>query len=571
MIRRLRELLHAGAALGMALSVASTGLAGEFTRLVPEGEYFDHGSSGPCAARFDGQILNGDSIGGGMNGSDFAPLCLSSPGGSLPAGLALETDAQWGARILPGETCESACALAFLSAGYETGNGLPAFYLERAIWAGGRLGLHSPGLQLPPGAQVDTSTVETAFKAALSATSQVYRRHQSPDGAGRLPLNSYLYQRFLETPPDDMYYIDTVGDALMAELTVLGVDRSARLTPELIDTVCRNALITTGRFEVSLTNKGRKPNRNAAELLTAYHGAETQFEDVGPSSRQFRLFMDAEGDTIGYGGLYPSGDYRYFMQCFVHFPKRNVTGDVVRDLEEVSVAWDQGYEPIRTITQVREAWEGLSRYGDHERLDSLALFAFDAPLASLPKDAEYRRHFGGSETPLRVSDAPQTGFAAPPQSFVQLIGRDVTGRDFSTGNADNAETCRVQCDSVEACAAATFDRWNNKCYLKVLDGSSRQRVMAKATSYVRQSLMASIPAPHGRVEMLKRNDKSFPATPDDTLRVDTYDTCAAACRQSSWCIGLNWRRAQKSCEMFARPPEYFTEKGVDIGYLQQAD
>ncbi|MBN7783742.1 hypothetical protein JYP51_02355 [Ponticoccus gilvus] len=569
------------AALSLPLCLSGAAAAGDLTTIAGD-DWFDESKDGPCAARFDGVIQKGDSVGMGMNGSHFAALCLNSPGGSLAAGLELGTDSQWSARILPGDRCESACALAFLSAGYQTGNGIAGFYLERHLWAGGLLGLHSPGLQLPAEAQVDTRTVEAAFKGALAATALVYERQQSPDAADQLPLNSYLYQRFLETPPDSMYYIDTVGDTLMGELSVLGVERSARLTTRLVDTVCTNALLVSGAFETSLNNKGRKPNRSAPELLAAFAEAEAFLQSERPGARVLRLFSGTEGDVIGYGGLYPSGDYRYFRECYVRFSGKAITGERFSDAA-IAVHWSLDSDPKSSTADMRADWDMVSRADADVVMDSLALFPFDDKLADLPKNALYRKYFGGAEAvpaaapaPAARSDAapaPAVAAAAPDgdRDWVVLIGRDVTGTDYATERSKDPARCRATCADADFCDAVTYDRWNQICFFKTLDGTARQRVMAKATSYVKAAQAPGVAAPRGAVAFLKRNDKHFPAAPSASPRAQSFEACAQACEDRGWCLGLNWRRNGRHCDLFARPPEYFSQAGTDIGYFQQAE
>lgn len=547
----------------LALAQATAPSAGELTWLLDPMDGYDERKDGPCVARFDGLIESGDSVGDGPIPTGSVPICLNSPGGSLPAGLELGTDKQWEARILPGETCESACAMAFLKAGYVTGNGIPAFFHGRALWAGGKLGLHSPGLDLPDGLRVDTNTVETAFKAALAATSRVYQLHQSPDGNNELPLNSYLYQRFLETPPDDMYYIDTVGDALMSELDILGVERRATVTETLLDTICRNALLVSGRFEISLTNLGRKPNRSAAELMAALAFEADRFglEDMDFS---IGFFID-DGQLIGHAGLYPSGDYRYFNQCFVSFGEDARQGGSFDPDGTIEVYFTSGYQTAIGAA-LKEVWRS-NNGSPSVYLDDLGLFPFDAKLADLPKNALYRKYFGnGGARPVAEPAA-----AAPVGGFAELIGRDVSGRDLATERVSHANACRDLCKGRSDCQAATYDRWNKRCFLKALDGPARVRIFAKATSFVTASRADRLIETRDLPAMQKRNDKSFPGRADETAGASSYEDCVQICRGRNWCLGLNWRPRNRQCEMFREPPEYFTERGVDIGYLQQGD
>ncbi|CUH78751.1 PAN domain-containing protein [Tropicibacter naphthalenivorans] len=549
-----------------ALTFGAPALAQGFSLTMSMDDWTEADEDGACLGRFDGQITKDSEIPYGY-GTSGAPLCLNSPGGTLSRALDIGTNLGWHTRVLPGERCESACALAFLRGGYETGNGVPVFVHDRAIWAGAKLGFHSPGLTLPDSAAVDKDTVESAFKIALSAAAGVYAVHQAADIEGTPTMNAYLYQRFLDTPPDQMHYIDKVGEAILAQIPVLGVERQAAIDEDLIETLCENAMIASRGFESSLWT-GLEANRSATRLQKGYRDAMDEFYgeagDNSVETLQIMLTRDDAGDLLGYMGLVPSGDYRFFAECFVPMPANRLTAGRFAPGDTVGVWLGTAYGWVESASEVRERWND-AKSDDPVRLDSLALFPWAADLADLPKNAEYRRLFGGRAPAPTPVAAPvvvaETGFRAYP-------GRDIVGRDLKTVSASSLSQCQAACEANPRCNAATLDRWNNRCFLKDLPRATTLRLFAKASSVVRSDAQDFVRFSNADLVLKKRNDKSYQTTPDRTVTARNFDDCAAICQRDGDCLGVNWRPGNQ-CQLYATPPEYFTERGVDIGYFEQ--
>jgi hypothetical protein len=142
-------------------------------------------------------------------------LCLNSPGGNFLEGVRLARAIQnlnlFGTAIADGHICESACAIAFMAGGYtEGGYDIVAPILHPR----GRLGFHSPGLEIPIG-QYSEEEVSRAYRIALQAISEIVQlRAENYISAGGYRFPENLLFNMIATPPDAMYYVDTVGKAI---------------------------------------------------------------------------------------------------------------------------------------------------------------------------------------------------------------------------------------------------------------------------------------------------------------------------------------------------------------------
>lgn len=173
-------------------------------------------------------------------------LCLDSPGGSYVEGIrmfyaiwyknSIET------RVQSGNSCMSACALAFQGGSRIVGTGDIRGKFA-SIEPGARLGFHAPTLALPNANQYSSETVKAAYDMAIWGASQLFLMSRKEEHAAR-GMSDFLYARTLETPPDSMYEIDTIGKASLAEVGVRSVPM-----PEInwrgLRNVCETALVMT--------------------------------------------------------------------------------------------------------------------------------------------------------------------------------------------------------------------------------------------------------------------------------------------------------------------------------------
>lgn len=141
-------------------------------------------------------------------------ICFDSPGGSLPEGIRMARviqELQFGTAISEGARCESACALAFMAgmqmseADYE---GVRS-NVDRVLHPQGVLGFHAPDLSIAEGAY-NERVVLHAYAVALQSVSAILDLIEET----RIELPQTLLREMLATPPDQMFRVERVEQAL---------------------------------------------------------------------------------------------------------------------------------------------------------------------------------------------------------------------------------------------------------------------------------------------------------------------------------------------------------------------
>lgn len=145
-------------------------------------------------------------------------LCLDSPGGSLVEAVEIADilrENLIGTAVGAGANCESACAVAFMGGFYSTETDI-GDQADRIIHPTARLGFHSPSLTVSEG-QYSEQAVNQSYALALQSLGQVVQRLQ------RLELAVPIVETMLSTPPDQMSYVETVGQASIFGIAVAPV------------------------------------------------------------------------------------------------------------------------------------------------------------------------------------------------------------------------------------------------------------------------------------------------------------------------------------------------------------
>lgn len=197
-------------------------------------------------------------------------LCLDSGGGSVSEALKIidalvygldvynAPDEQWtfgffrslGTAIPSGAQCESACALIFMSGGFITSSSPLGTKRapDRAMHVNAKLGFHAPRLQIS-GENFTRYQVEAAFDAAVGVTREISRRATAmnfPHGA---------FYTMVSTPPSEMFYIETVGQAAALGIQLYGSPEIQGATSQNVANICINLMTNlmpkTGRYEES--------------------------------------------------------------------------------------------------------------------------------------------------------------------------------------------------------------------------------------------------------------------------------------------------------------------------------
>ncbi|AZV79885.1 hypothetical protein EBB79_19705 [Parasedimentitalea marina] len=193
--------------------------------------------------------INGKSYNSIVNDGDPARICLDSPGGSLSEALKMadllysydavhgwSQETGWisklGTAVPANAACESACAVFFLSGGIDTESDAGRMP-NRVLHAKGRLGFHSASLEVPDG-NYNADSVNKAFKVALQSMSQLTDRQTV------LRLRPSLLARILATPPDQMHYLETVGEAVEWNIEIAGLPRLKEASRKNVAIACNH-------------------------------------------------------------------------------------------------------------------------------------------------------------------------------------------------------------------------------------------------------------------------------------------------------------------------------------------
>jgi ATP-dependent protease ClpP protease subunit len=219
-----------------------------------------------CSITLSGQIETGDmaalagivdpAIAADNNYPDFRTgrqivLCMQSTGGSFLEGLRLAeylSDKAITTKVMPGGSCMSACALAFMGGNLDTRSGVgwqPSRYLHPTS----RLGFHAPRLDLPQEG-FTRKDVDRAYASALLAIGLLSQK------ANKLRLSQALLTDMVSHIGDDFELIDTVDDIAVNNIQMYGYD-AGPMTEQASSFACWNAFrwqFHVGSFEHDLAN-----------------------------------------------------------------------------------------------------------------------------------------------------------------------------------------------------------------------------------------------------------------------------------------------------------------------------
>ncbi len=401
-----------------------------------------------CTYRFDGQIETGDAAKiDTMNtwGSAGADLCLNSPGGSFLEGIAMFYkiwERQIRTHVLDGDSCESACALAWLGGSTDEGNGVPVKVEGRTLEAGGVIGFHAPSLNLPEGGQYSSQAVENAFKIALKGTEGLLDMSLlKENGAGY--FDPFLFKMILATPGSSMYRISTVGSALLTGVDVSGVQPVAPVRRQNIINICDTLMA----LQVDRNGAFTKPS---------------QYRDYARGT-----LSDAE---------------RAKMVLQISSPRVPESDDRLQRLEDGTwVYFHSLYGRRENYCSVEE--EALLRASKRGSHISLGLHSFDVNALDGPgwieagKEGAYGHqlpHYALYEIDTPLADI-RLGREDAEGGFRRLPDTDITGQDLTqTGIKDvSVEGCETICLQTQGCTAYSYLQQRRWCWPKSGGGNTK--------------------------------------------------------------------------------------------------
>lgn len=181
-----------------------------------------------CSARADGVIAPGDLakikriLPGGVEGAQYftAPrLCLNSPGGDFLEGIAIAEYLRGigvTTHVADGDSCLSACGLAFLGGTSLRFEDAVIRTVDRSIHANAVLGFHPPRLDVPSD-DFTEAKVREAFDTAMQAAGAFFGKLDQLGISGKFALDIFA------VPAGEILYIDTVGRTIDANIRVEGL------------------------------------------------------------------------------------------------------------------------------------------------------------------------------------------------------------------------------------------------------------------------------------------------------------------------------------------------------------
>jgi hypothetical protein len=168
-------------------------------------------------------------------------VCFNSPGGAYLEGIEIARVLSnfggglvFGTAVPANSICESACALAFMG-GTET-NESARLATDRILHPTGRLGFHAPALPIPEG-NYSRQEVNRAYEIALESIARIVQARNSFG----YDFPESLFEKMLETPQSDFFYIDTLADAEFWGINVHSTGVYAASTEEISRNICEAA------------------------------------------------------------------------------------------------------------------------------------------------------------------------------------------------------------------------------------------------------------------------------------------------------------------------------------------
>ena len=469
-------------------------------------------------------------------------LCLDSAGGEMEAGLALMAEVrsrEIRTRVLPGHRCEGACALIFLGGATVDGAGLVRFP-HREIWPGARLGFAAG-----------------PDETALDVAERLFTLKVTEEQGHRL-IEDHLFQQILRHRGDATYAIDTVGDAYLANIPVMGLAAPDPIGPAQITHIC-DAVYLRHRL-----HDGTAARLDQDFLSTAHSAANLGRNRIAPIEATVTPGPDGQ-ILMGYAGPYWAGSKYWRRECYVTIRPSDIaaySGDnAALGITGISVEFrDHGGAARDTAAFDPDGWMASTRLVGAYDVPPVLLYPFQARLDDLP--------LSPAAKPAQAAGGPP--LPAPGAGFARFDGMDLAGGDLARQPATEGAECIAACRATPGCSAATHDRWNRMCFLKDLDATAAQLSrQPKSDVYVAGSGIDRVQEAPTPPVILRRAGKGFFDRPSFYFQASDFDDCAAQCLENGTCNAFNFLPETGACQVIDRPGEYFDRAGVEAGLKMQ--
>ncbi len=219
-----------------------------------------------------------------------------------------------------GRSCLSACALSFLG-GYDAQEGYAV--ISRTLHPRGKLGFHAPSLSLPGEGSIPVSQLTKAYKLALKTVSLMIEQK------GKLKIGDSLIAIILNTPPEDMYLVSTIDDAIRWNISVAFDDKGKKLNASAVVNVCRN---------YSLWEDGKSGQEN--DFYNEYWASQIERVNIVKlgKSRLYHVRINEENGNTCYVISNTSTNARYFEILYSTSSNKSVLNTIKTRNVGLSVA-----------------------------------------------------------------------------------------------------------------------------------------------------------------------------------------------------------------------------------------
>ncbi|WP_306257451.1 PAN domain-containing protein [Pararhizobium sp. IMCC21322] len=530
-----------------------------------------------CDAKFTGEIDARDlgAFKKFADGAGYEPLtlCLDSPeGGDLSVALEV-LDMIWTANIdtaiLPGDGCASACALIFIAGGNVQGTDLTR-QVERNMHAGARLGFHGPSLDLPPGRSQRTEVVVEAYNSAIQVAAELFSINQIKERR-EVILPDFLLSMILQTPAERMYWIEHVGDAILSDVRIVGIqypEVNSKAAPNLIRNICANTLATFPPKDSYYATTPTAPEHYQLTINSSLYLDDDKEENLKNNWFVDQLDVEFEigtdGSLLGVSGPFWSGSKYYEIYCIVSVSKEiegdewygtGVAATLVESYPENSI------EHPSDVSD--EAWGGtiplpaIYAYHPGTMIDDLPRVNANSALASVD--------------PLGQEDMSSLSEVYA-REFRMFSGFDLLmddSEDLERHNDVSMVECLDKCEAAGSnCIAVTYDRWNQVCFLKdwpvgdLVRNSKADTVVRRISQ--RYMRLSTLPIRTYLLEdMSFQLDGSF-----ERVTTENAKDCLQICVQSDQCEAIDYKEGQ--CVLLDRPGAYVKGgAGTVAGFFEQ--
>ncbi len=246
-------------------------------------------------------------------------ISLDSPGGSYQEGLDLAVELRRrgiATVVRTGNSCASACALAFLGGTSTPGDPtplsddapLPSQSPDRSLEPGAVLGFHAPYLVLPNGTY-DATTVEAAYRSAVDSISRLVAL------AGSLYVSPLELPRLLKPGQDEMLLADDVDTVRYLGIGYSDYSYQIRTKPGITQSMIVNACLN--RYYHLQRRSSAEGYAKAVAAMDEFVEGSKLMED-GEADKAFGTLMLRQGTVkvgLAYLPIAKTNDGKSFIWC----------------------------------------------------------------------------------------------------------------------------------------------------------------------------------------------------------------------------------------------------------------